>query len=108
MTPEQIQKLRRLALNDEGVTAHALSGTLDEFHRLDSRTSALVRIAALISMAPDSSSYQWAMDQAMAAGVDDEQVFSALIAIAPIVGVARLTEGLTHLMEALELEVLDG
>lgn len=108
LTPEQIQKLRRLALNDEVATARALSGTLDEFHGLDARTSALVRISALISMAPDNSSYQWAIDQAMAAGVDDEDVFSALIAISPIIGVARMIEGLTHLMEALELEVVEG
>lgn len=108
LTPEQIQTLRRLALNDEAVTARALGGTLDEFHGVDARTSALVRISALISMAPDNSSYQWAMDQALAAGVNDEDVFSAVIAIAPIIGAARLVEGLTHLMETLELEVVEG
>jgi len=108
LTPEQVQKLRLLALNDAAVTSHALNGTLADFHSLDARTSALVRIAALVSMAPDSSSYQWAMEQAMAAGVNDEEVFSALIAIASIIGVARLNEGLAHLMEALELEVIEG
>ena len=108
LTPEQVQKLRLLALNDAAVTSDALSGSLEEFHDLDGRTSALVRIAALVSMAADRSSHQWAMDQAMAAGVGDEEVFSALIAVAPIIGVARLNEGLAHLMEALELEVLEG
>ncbi|MGH8950214.1 MAG: hypothetical protein ACRDX9_02205 [Acidimicrobiia bacterium] len=108
LTPEQIQTLRRLALNDEALTSDALSGNLAGFHGLDGRTSALVRVAALISMAPDSSSYPWAIDQAMAAGVGDEEVFSALIAIAPIIGVARLNEGLAHLMEALELDTLES
>lgn len=95
-------------MNDAETTAQVLHGSLDEFHLLDSRTSALVRIAGLISMAPNSSSCRWAMDQALAAGVDDEQVFSAIIAIAPIVGLARLTEGLSRLLEALELEVVEG
>ena len=108
MTPEQIQLLRRLTLNDEAVMSRALTGQIEAFDGIDARSEALIRIAALVSMAPDSSSYQWAMDLALAAGVDDEQIFQTLIVVAPIVGQARLSAALPHLMDALELEVLEG
>lgn len=108
MTPEQIQLLRRLALNDGDVMRHVLSGYVEEFQSLDARTTALIRIAALMSMAPDSSSFRWAIDLATAAGVEDQQIFQALIVMAPIVGQARLSSSLPQVMEALELEVLEG
>lgn len=85
-----------------------MTGEVTEFQSLDARTAALVRIAALVSVAPDATSFQWAMDQALAAGVEDEHVFSALIEIAPIIGVVRLTSALPHLMETLDLEVVEG
>lgn len=108
ITSEQVKLLRRLTLNDENVMAEALTGHVDEFQCLDSRTKALLRIAALVSVAPDSTSFPWAVDLALAAGVDDEQVFQALIVVAPIVGQARMSASLPHLMDALELEVLEG
>jgi alkylhydroperoxidase/carboxymuconolactone decarboxylase family protein YurZ len=73
-----------------------------------SSTEALLRIAALVSVAPDGTSFPWAVDLALASGVDDEQVFQALIVVAPIVGQAKISSSLPHLMDALELEVLEG
>lgn len=107
MTLEQIQLLRRLALNDEEIVARAMAGDLDEFQSLDARAAALVRLAALVGIAPDESSYRWAVDRAMAAGVEDEEMFHALIVIAPVVGAAKTTSALTQMMAALDLDVVE-
>lgn len=108
MTPDQIQFLRRLALNDRETTSRVMTGEVTEFQTLDARAAALVRIAALVSLAVDATSFQWAMDHAIAAGVEDEEIFSAVIEVATIIGVIRLTSALPHLMEAVDLEVVDG
>jgi hypothetical protein len=50
----------------------------------------------------------WAVELAVAAGVDDVDLFNTLVAAAPIIGTARLTAALPHFMAALELEVVEG
>lgn len=108
MKPAQVQLLRRLALNDAPSMIYVMTGGVAEFKPPDARTAALVEIAALVSVAPDATSFQWAVDQAIAAGVEDEQIFSVLLEVAPIVGLVRLIAALPHLMEAVGLEVVDG
>jgi alkylhydroperoxidase/carboxymuconolactone decarboxylase family protein YurZ len=107
MKPDQIDVLRRLALSDERTMTHVMTGGVHEFHTLDSRTVALLRIAALVGVMPDVASYKSAMDKAHAAGVEDEDIFGAVMVVAPIVGSARLSSELPHLMAALDLEVIE-
>lgn len=88
---EQEDLLRRLALNDE-VAVGATIGTAlgyDEGSGLDARTHALVRVAALIAAESALASYQWAVDAAIAVGASDDEIVDVLMAVAPIVGLAR-------------------
>jgi alkylhydroperoxidase/carboxymuconolactone decarboxylase family protein YurZ len=108
MTPDQVNLLRKLALNEREATNLVMSGSLADSLRLDAGTAALVRLAALLSVDSDPATFQWAAELAMAAGVDDDEIFHALLVVAPIIGVARMTAALPHLMAALELEVVEG
>lgn len=108
MTPEQIQLLRRLALNDSEAVHSVMSGTLGAEDALGLRTAALIRMAILLGVDSDPATFMWAAELAMAAGVDDSDLFNTLVAAAPIIGIARLTAALPHFMAALNLEVVEG
>jgi hypothetical protein len=108
MTPDQLLLLRRLALNEREALAGVMSGEYVASFHPDEKIAALVRIAALLSV-PDSdaATMQWATELGVAAGLEDEDFFHALLVVAPIIGVARLGTVLPNLMEALDLELLD-
>ena len=101
--------LRRLAINDEGAIEAVFSATGDEMPQLGDKTDALVRLAALVASDSAAASYQWAITTALAAGVTDDEVVGALIAVAPIVGVARIVSAAAMVAPALgyELDLAD-
>lgn len=107
MNPERTQLLRGVALKDQQALNQILSGSEDGLQVLDERCAALVRIAALVSVDSDPSTFQWAVDLGVAAGLDDDSIFDALMVIAPVIGVARLTSTLPLLMEALGIEIIE-
>lgn len=107
MSPEQIQLLRRLAWNDPEAVRVVMSNGSGETSSLEPRTEALVRIITLLSVDSDEATLRWAVDLGLAAGVEDIDIFSALLVVAPLIGSARLTSALGHLMNALELELLE-
>ncbi|HXV70154.1 MAG TPA: hypothetical protein VEB69_02000 [Acidimicrobiia bacterium] len=107
MKPEQLRVLRRLALNDSETTNQVMGGAFSEVCSIDARTLALVRLASLVSIDSDPATFRWAVDSAQAAGVDDSDVFAALLSIAPLVGVARLTSAIPHVLAAFDLDVVD-
>lgn len=107
MTPDQIQLLRRLALNEREAMHVVMGGESPEGVRLDHRTLAVIRVAALLSVDSDPGTFRWAVEEGIAAGVDDSDFFDTLVAVAPIIGVARLTASLPHLMAALDLDVVE-
>lgn len=107
MNPERTQLLRGVALKDQQALNQILSGSEDGLQVLDERCAALVRIAALVSVDSDPSTFQWAVDLGVAAGLDDDSIFDAIMVIAPVIGVARLTSTLPLLMEALGIEIIE-
>lgn len=108
MKPEHIKLLRGVALKDEKSLDAIMSGDRQRDPSLNDRCAALVRIAALVSVDSDPSTFQWAVDLGIAAGLDDESIFDALMVIAPVIGVARLTSTLPRLMTALNIEIVEG
>lgn len=96
--------LRRLALNEREAVNAVMSGDLAT---LDARTATVVRLATLLSVDSDPSTFQWAVEMGIAAGVDDSDIFDTVLVVAPIIGMARLTSSLPHLMHALDLEMVD-
>lgn len=106
MTPEQVETLRRLALNEPETTNEVMGGRNADLNSLDPCTQALVRLAALISIDSDPGTFRWAIELAQAAGVDDSDVFATLMSIAPIVGVAKLTSAIPNVLAAMDLDVV--
>jgi 4-carboxymuconolactone decarboxylase len=87
----QRDALRRLAMNDEFFIEEVLSIGLNNDHSmLDPSTSAVARLGALIALAAPSEAYQWDTTRALASGVTVDEIVGVLIAVAPIVGIARV------------------
>ena len=98
--------LRRLALNDARTVDALLAGSIAgaDSPELEEKTSALVRIAALIATESAVASYQWAVAVALAAGAEERDVVGVLLSVAPIVGVARVASAALALVPALGVE----
>lgn len=107
MNPDHIQLLRQVALKDRRALERIMSNDSDPLPALDARCAALVRIAALLSVDSDPSTFEWAVDLGIASGLDDEMLFDALFVVAPVIGVARFTSTLPHLMAALGVDVIE-
>jgi alkylhydroperoxidase/carboxymuconolactone decarboxylase family protein YurZ len=102
--------LRRLALNDEGAVWRVLGPAFDdiEVETLSARMQALVRLASLIALEAAEASYEWAVSTALAAGATDEEIVGTLVAVTPIVGLARMNAAALALGPALGLESLQA
>ena len=72
---------------------------------LDAPTFALARVAALIATEAALASYQWAVESALAAGASVREIVDVLVAVAPVVGLARVTSAAPELALALGYDV---
>lgn len=77
--------------------------TVDSIERcgLDDRTLILTRIAALAAMDAPAVSYLAHIDPAIKANLTSEQVQDVLVAIAPVVGTARVMSASGRIAKAL-------
>ena len=92
MSPEDEDRLRRLALNDEVLIESILSvghGAIAT-SGLDQRTHALVRLSSLLVVGAAPVTHYWAVENALNAGVSAAEVVGTLFAVAPIAGLARV------------------
>jgi hypothetical protein len=65
----------------------------------------LVRIAALVAMDAPPISYVLNLGAAGELEIDPEEVRGVLVAIAPIVGTARIASATTHIVRALDIAI---
>jgi alkylhydroperoxidase/carboxymuconolactone decarboxylase family protein YurZ len=102
-TKDYRDTLRRLALSDERFIQTELQMGLDtvDVSQLDAKTHALVRLAAALAVDAAPSSYQSAVEPALAAGASIDEVVGTLIAVAPTVGLARVVSAAPELALAL-------
>jgi 4-carboxymuconolactone decarboxylase len=70
---------------------------------LDSRTFALVKIAALIALDAPPASYAWQVANALSDGASPEDILAVLRAVAPQVGGPRVVAAAPEIMVALGL-----
>ena len=102
--------LRRLALRDDlfidGVLAEERKSPV--LSGLDPRSHALARIATLIAVDAAPPSYMSAVSAALDAGLSMEQIVGTLIAVMPIVGVARVVSAAPKLGLALGYDVSEA
>jgi 4-carboxymuconolactone decarboxylase len=85
--------LGRIAQGDAPVLETLLAMNLDALERsgLDDQTYLLVRLAALVAMDAPPMSYLITLGAAAETGMTVEQAQAVLVAIAPVVGSARVT-----------------
>jgi 4-carboxymuconolactone decarboxylase len=76
-----------------------------EASSLDAKTLMLVRIAGLVAVDAPPPSYLLNMGLAGETGVESGDVEGVLIALAPIVGTARIASAATKLVRALDLAI---
>jgi len=95
--------LRRLAMNDEATLRLLLGASVSEIDcvETDAKTAALVRLAAIAALESHASTYQWAVGAALAAGATDDGIVDVLVAIAPVIGAARVAAAAPALAGAL-------
>lgn len=100
MEHAQRELLRRLTLSDELILRKLICEQVGR-EMLDEKTSALVRLAGLVAMEASVTSFQWAVDAALAAGADDAEIVDILLAVAPLVGLSRVGTSARALSTAL-------
>ena len=76
-----------------------------EASNLDPKTLMLVRIAGLVAVDAPPASYLLNIGTAGDVGVDADDVQGVLVALAPIVGTARIASAATKLVRALDLAI---
>ena len=86
------ESFRRLTIGDPSLIGAIvnLDGRDPGFRQLDARTESLLRIAVLVALDAPQSSYGTAIDAAIRAGVELEDVVAVLVAIAGPVGSVRI------------------
>ena len=103
----QRDQLRRLSLHDPGYL-DAISSSA-QVHgakaRLDARGCGLGRLATLFALDASVSTYGWATSAALAAGVTSDEIVDLLIAMAPLIGSARVVTAAPKLGLALGYDV---
>ncbi len=72
---------------------------------LDARSYAMVKIAALVAVDAPPASYQWQVENAIAAGVSPKDILGVLFAVAPQVGGPRVVAAAPEIMLALGLSL---
>ena len=99
--------LRRLSHSDQDLIEQmvGMRDDLRQATRLDARSFALVKIAALISVDAPPASYVWQVGNAIAEGVTSEEIVGTVWAIAPQVGGPRVIAAAPEIMLALGLMV---
>ena len=87
------ETLRRLAIVDEGCAGGraGLGLGLPADGALDARTASLVRVGALAAIGSPEVCLEWSASRALAAGATDEEITGVLLAIAPVIGLGRIT-----------------
>jgi 4-carboxymuconolactone decarboxylase len=102
--------LRRLALRDDQYICALLAEEQASpvLSGLDLRSHALVRIASLIAIDAAPPSYMSAVSAGLDAGLSLDEVVGTLIAVIPIVGVARVVSAAPNLALALGYDVAEA
>jgi alkylhydroperoxidase/carboxymuconolactone decarboxylase family protein YurZ len=102
--------LRRLALRDDRfideLLAEACTSAVDA--ELDARSRALVQLGALIALDAAAPSFMSATDKALRAGATYEEIVDALVAVLPVVGVARVVSAAPNLALALGYDTAEA
>jgi 4-carboxymuconolactone decarboxylase len=99
--------LRRLAIVDEkcaGDQAGLGLGTPADW-ALDAKTAALVRVGALAAIGSPEVCLEWSATRALATGATEDEITGVLLAIAPVIGLGRITGAVPGVAAAFEYDI---
>ena len=108
--------LRRLAMIHEGFIQGNVRLGLDlpTPSALDTRSAALMVVAAAVAIGASAICLQWSASRALAAGASEEEIVEVLLAVAPMTGLSQvvcavpdLASGLGYDVEAALMELED-
>ena len=104
---EREDMLRSLVLHDDSVVASVLAMGVDTWDPspIDAKTSALVRLGALIALDAPVVSYQSCITMALAAGATADDIVDTLMAVAPIAGGVRVVAAAPALALAIGYDI---
>ena len=104
---EYQERLRSMALSDDRFVESVLGMGQDtvEVSRLDAKTHALARLAALLAVGAAQTSYNEAVERALASGASLDEIVGLLIAVAPSIGLGRVVSAAPELGLALGYDV---
>jgi alkylhydroperoxidase/carboxymuconolactone decarboxylase family protein YurZ len=108
MTMRSIEDaFRRTTIGDPRLLAQMADPDAEacDLPRLDLRTGALVRIAALVALDAPASAYRIPVDAAESAGASREELLAVLVAVAGSVGTARVVSAAPRLALAFGYDV---
>jgi alkylhydroperoxidase/carboxymuconolactone decarboxylase family protein YurZ len=110
VAPETEQTLSGISAGDMTMLQEAIGLREVEIESagLDSRTFALVKIAALIALDAPPASYAWQVANALDEGASPEDILGVLRAVAPQVGGPRVVAAAPEIMLALGLALPEG
>ena len=102
--------LRRLALRDDRYVDALLKEEQANvtLAGLDARSHALARVAALIALDAAPASYMNEVEAGLRAGASRDEIVGTLIAVLPVVGVARVVAAAPNLALALGYDVSEA
>jgi 4-carboxymuconolactone decarboxylase len=100
------EHLRRLAVHDDALVGLLLTEqSTPAASALDTKTAAIVRVAATIAVNAAPSSFQWAVTVALGAGATSDEIVATLEAVTPVTGAARVVQCAPKLALALGYDV---
>jgi 4-carboxymuconolactone decarboxylase len=107
MIADHKERLRRLALHDDHLIGSMLAIDPREVEGsgLDLKSSALVRLGALVASEAPWVCYQREVQWALAAGATADEIVSTLMAVAPTIGVARVIAAAPKVALALDYDL---
>jgi alkylhydroperoxidase/carboxymuconolactone decarboxylase family protein YurZ len=99
--------LRKLAIRDDAFIEKVLAceQSNESASALDRKQHALVRVAGLVALDAAPPSYMASVEAGLAAGLSREEIVGALVALLPVVGVARVVSAAPKLGLALGYDV---
>jgi alkylhydroperoxidase/carboxymuconolactone decarboxylase family protein YurZ len=102
--------LRRLAVRDDRYIDTLLQADAGDasLAGLDQRSHALVKIAALVAADAAPPAYMNCVEAARGAGVSQDEIVGVLIAVLPLVGIARVVSAAPNLGLAMGYDVTEA
>ena len=96
-----------LVIHDLGLMAAlpAAKGASADPCQLDRRSRSIARVAAMVAHDGSVQTFRWTIDDALEVGVTPDEIVGVMLAIAPLVGTARIVDTAPKVALALDYDL---